>query len=771
MRRRIWVNYLTIFCLAILAFVDVEHTQAQSNEGHEFYFSFLEHIDQGTNSMVAIITSRSNTQGLIEAPALGFSRTFTTIPGETTIIDLPRAAETVGSERVQNNGLRILAQDPISVYIHQYSGMRSEASLVLPVESLGDEYFVMSYDGVSGGFGGGNQGVNPSEFLVLGTQEETMVSIELSADTEGGRSSGQTINVMLDAGQTYQVQGRDAIDDLTGSYIRSDKPVAVFSGNSWTSVPNSCTFRDNLLEQMYAVGTWGKMYVAAPSAHLSFNVYRVIAAEDGTQIEIISNTPNTINLNRGAFYEFQLRGEGAYIESNRPILVAQYIPGESCNGHNIGDPSMLLLNSIEQYRDTVTLYNSSFENITQNYINAVIKTEDIDITFLDGELMRDQAIFSGTLGRNDEFTYLTANVGIGAHNLISLGCGVIASSYGYGPIESYAYGGGASFARVNSNPIPEGGCLNDTVFFNTGLNPFQHEFLWDLGDGSFSTEASFEHFYPELGSYDLSLIIKNICLGTVDTLYRDFEITLRTAVEAIPDTMVCEGETVRLGATDVDRAGYIWTGPENYFSEEQFPHFENIPASASGTYAVVGVVSGCATFPAFMDVEVIPTPNPMFDVDTFFCSRNGSVIFEVGDFIGYEWSDGSSFPVYETDNEGTYWVNVTDDFGCVGSDSINIYDRCPTKLFIPNAFSPNNDGINDRLELFGNDVSKVLFQVFDRWGNLIFESTDLAKLWDGTNNGELAPAGVYVWKIIYDGVAKNRSIEQFQEYGSVTLIR
>ncbi len=762
-------RYLRLVLFVLMANgLDIHYLVAQSNEGKEFYFSFMQHIDQGQNSMVALISSRTSTRGVISAPSANFSSVFSTTPGETTIINLPKAAETIGSERIQNNGLRIISEEPISVYIHQYSGMRSEASLVLPIESLGNAYYVMSYEGITGF---NSSEVFPSEFLIVGTKDDSSVEITLSDDTEGGRRAGMKYSININAGQTYQVRARAASDDLTGTYIVSDKPVAVFGGNAWTSVPTSCNFRDNLLEQMYAVGTWGKQYVAAPSAHLAFNVYRVIAAEDNTSVEILSSSARTISLNQGNFNEFELRGEGAYIRSNKPILVAQYIPGESCNGRGNGDPSMLLLNSIEQYRDTVTLYNSSFENITENFINAVIKTEDTAITFLDGQVLKSTAIFSGTLGPDNEFTYLTAKVNTGAHNLISLGCGVIASAYGYGPIESYAYGGGASFSQVNSNPIPEGGCLNDTVFFDAGLNPFQHELFWDLGDGTFSTEASFQHFYRELGFYPVTLMIYNKCLDIRDTLYRDLEISLRQAVSAVPDTLVCEGTSLFLGATDVDRATYQWLGPDDFYSEEQYPIYDLIPASASGVYEVIGIISGCATFPVYTTVEVIPTPDPEFNQDTFFCSRDHEVILEVGDFIAYSWPDGSTGPSFTTAQEGLYKVYVTDEYDCVGTDSIQIYDRCPTQIFVPNAFSPNQDGINDRLEIFGNDINDFHLTIFDRWGNVVFESASQSDHWDGNFALTPAPAGVYTWRLDYAGIAANRQIKDYRKFGTITLIR
>ena len=75
------------------------------------------------------------------------------------------------------------------------------------------------------------------------------------------------------------------------------------------------------------------------------------------------------------------------------------------------------------------------------------------------------------------------------------------------------------FTEINANPIPEGGCLNDTILFDTGLSPERFTFDWDLGDGNTSTEGAFEHFYPALGTYPVSLILHDQCLNETDTFF------------------------------------------------------------------------------------------------------------------------------------------------------------------------------------------------------------------------------------------------------------
>jgi len=761
-------NLMTTTCrfsLFLFFFLSsINYAVAQSNEGTEFWFGFMEHVDVGNNSMVAMVTSKTGTSGTIRIPGQNWSQSFTVGANDVRIIDLPSFAENLGSEEIQSRGIQVETDQPSSVYIHQFHSFRSEATVVLPNSALGNEYYVMTYTGVF------NQGkTHPAEFLVVALQDETEVMITVSDQTEGGKTAGTTFTVLLNRGETYQVQAAQSSGDLTGSFISSDKRFNVFGGNSWTQVPSNCEFRDNLLEQMYPVSTWGKQFVTVPNDRLSFDVFRILAAEDGTNIEVQGSTTRTYNLNAGEFAEYQ-QSEATYILATKPITVAQYIPGQACNGHTVGDPSMVLLNAVEQTRDTVTLFNSSFERISENFINVITRTVDVNAVIFDGQPLINQGINFSTVGPNGEFSYARIPVSTGAHTIISEGCGVIATAYGYGQVESYAYSGGASFSSINANPIPEGGCLNDTILFDTGLSPFRFTFDWQLGDGTTSNLGRFTHFYPDLGAYPIQLILYDQCLDQRDTFQRDLLISLRQAVDVEPDILLCEGEAFQLGATDLADARYEWHGPNGYFSESQFPIFNAARLRDSGRYEVVGIVSGCATFPATQIVNVQATPVPDLGPDTLICSREDlSIVLDPGDFSTYLWQDFSRPSVYEAIEEGIFWVEVTDELGCEGSDTLILREQCPTALFVPNVFTPNDDGINDEFRAYGHDIISYQLRIYSRWGALLFESNQVDEHWDGYYDGEPLSSGVYTWVIELEGYLENGEVFTETRSGTVTL--
>lgn len=114
----------------------------------------------------------------------------------------------------------------------------------------------------------------------------------------------------------------------------------------------------------------------------------------------------------------------------------------------------------------------------------------------------------------------------------------------------------------------------------------------------------------------------------------------------------------------------------------------------------------------------------------------------------------------------TYYIEVTDSLGCHVEDTINItVDYFP--LFVPNGFSPNNDGINDELHVLGGGVASLQLQIFDKWGTLVFETLDIELGWDGTYNGKPVNTGVYVYKMDYQ--LKNG--ENSFLSGNITLFR
>ena len=739
----------------------------QSNEGRDFWFGFMEHRDKGENTMVVMISSRSTTTGSISIPKQGYQTDFSVNANDVTVIQLPNYVETIGSEYTNDNGIHISSSADVSVYIHQYFGMRSEASVVLPSVSLGNAYYVMSFTGVSDNFGGGPY---PSEFLIVASEDETNITYKLAGDTQNGKKKGTSHNLILSKGEVHQIRSNDWLTDLTGTYVSGDKDFAVFAGTPWSQVPVNCTAMDNLLEQMYPVSTWGTRYVASPFYGTSDDLYRIIAAEHNTNVRIEGTRTENIILNAGEYFDYS-SSQGSYIESDRPISVAQFIKGNNCNG-GVGDPSMVILNTVQQIRDTVTLFNSVFFAIDQNYINVICKKDEEDLIFIDNQKVVDLGISFTAIGEEGLFLFATINTSVGAHTLFTEGCGIIAMAYGYGNIESYAYSGGASFIDINENPIPEGGCLNDTILFSSGLPPDRYHVEWDLGDGTSTTEHEFEHSYPDLGTYPLSVIIEDICFDDIDTLYQDIQISLRQDISVGDDQSGCEGTDITLSAFDLEGARFEWMGPNDFAAEEQFPLLQNIESENGGIYEVVGNISGCKTIPKEVALEVFINPSPDLGQDVVLCAIDGDQIeLTIEDYQSYIWQDATHESTYIISSEGMYYVEVMDNNDCMGRDTIIAKEQCPTRIYIPNIFTPNDDGINDFFGVSEIEILSMHLSVYDRWGKLVFESQDADNKWAGMHSSSPVTVGQYAWVLKYEGYKKDASIFKAIKSGTILLMR
>jgi gliding motility-associated-like protein len=113
-----------------------------------------------------------------------------------------------------------------------------------------------------------------------------------------------------------------------------------------------------------------------------------------------------------------------------------------------------------------------------------------------------------------------------------------------------------------------------------------------------------------------------------------------------------------------------------------------------------------------------------------------------------------------------YCVDIITTDGCQDSACVDIVILCGD-VFIPNAFSPNNDGHNDDLGIYGNCINEAIFRVFDRWGELVFETRDIETRWDGKYKGYPVSAGVFVYQLM----AKLKNGDKVTKTGNITVVR
>jgi gliding motility-associated-like protein len=144
-----------------------------------------------------------------------------------------------------------------------------------------------------------------------------------------------------------------------------------------------------------------------------------------------------------------------------------------------------------------------------------------------------------------------------------------------------------------------------------------------------------------------------------------------------------------------------------------------------------------------------------------------------GKRISYKWNNGATtrnFFIRDKGQEGTQSVEVVEDSGCpVLRRTFEVAVNCEPKLILPTAFTPNGDGLNDNFEIKGGDFAFLNFQIYNRWGEIVFVSRGKDDNWDGTFMGKPCPEGVYVWQAKYENILKKD--EKTEAKGQVTLVR
>ncbi len=197
----------------------------------------------------------------------------------------------------------------------------------------------------------------------------------------------------------------------------------------------------------------------------------------------------------------------------------------------------------------------------------------------------------------------------------------------------------------------------------------------------------------------------------------------------------------------------------------------------SGTYTVYAVnfVTGCEdTLTGSVHISLITSPRVFLPDSGYFCDPSGFLLdggSYLPDSVIYIWQDGSDQRYFTAKEPGTYWVKVGNQ-QCFGIDSILI--KPCSELWLPNVFTPNSDGKNDRFyPVVTGDILSFKIEIYNRWGKMVYRSDDLQEGWDGThfNNGSECSEGVYYYVVYYQGIGRGDPPPETKLSGSVTLFR
>ncbi len=257
------------------------------------------------------------------------------------------------------------------------------------------------------------------------------------------------------------------------------------------------------------------------------------------------------------------------------------------------------------------------------------------------------------------------------------------------------------------------------------------------------------------------------CIG-YDTLKVNVKPTPATPIPSF-NTPICVGDTLKLLSTNIDNAKYKWEGPNDFVSDLQNPYIQNASIKDEGKYYVRSFVDDCQSDKVDIDVKIFQNPKDFLPNDTILC-KAGFRLNLKNIYSEYLWQDNSEKPYYDVANAGIYWVKVTDENNCSAIDTFKVRVACAPVIYIPTAFSPNDDTKNDKLIIYGSDVTKFNIKIFNRWGTLVYKSDNINEEWDGKYNNVTVPQGLYSVIIKYKGVYDINIVEKTR-FSTLTILR
>ncbi len=424
-----------------------------------------------------------------------------------------------------------------------------------------------------------------------------------------------------------------------------------------------------------------------------------------------------------------------------------------------------------------------FGNVNGDFINM----RDIHTVGIAGFFA---GAFSTDISNNLGWTFTNGPqyvYGLGPDVSLNLGSSIVLSSVNFngGPNTTYLWSTGSTDPNINVAQTGwyyitvnyAGSCIvHDSIFVGCNLdmnydithNPCFADSLGEILPIVPDTNYSYAYQWSNNTNYsavdDLAAGFYTVTINAdsglcvlIDTL----EITQPPEVFCDQsDTAFCIGDSVLLDLGNF--VSYVWN--DGYTDEYRWV------AQRDSFIVSVKDSDGCWSFPDTINIRQDLPPTIILGGDTTICI-GGYVTLDAGaGYDTYLWSNNSAMSNITTFNTGVYWVIVSEKT-CQSSDTVNIYN-CPPKFIVPNVFTPNGDGYNDKFEIVYQNIWEFEIRIFNRWGTRVYHSSNLESQWDGQINNQEATEGVYFWEITYKEYnGQGGGSEDKRVKGTVSLYR
>ena len=716
-------------------YVLVAKGQTTSNEGLDFWAVFPTHIPTSPTTLAKMslyITSQQNSSGKV---SIGDQNSdFNVLANQIVEIpidyDLAHLDYSLSNTVIKNKGIHIKV-DPgkakVAVFAFISASARSEAYLVLPQEAMGQQYFAIGHQGIPVPTDAENGYQGKHYLIITATEPNTNIVIT--------RTDRSVITKNLpEAGDIFQLTSDE---DFSGTRIESTgcSKFAVYTGHSgiaYNHKPGPINSFDPLIQQLYPINSWGRKYGLIPFYDRTY-FYKVVAAEDGTEINVDGKVLATLNAGESFIPEHLPLNAPLLLIATKPVSVAQFAYVQvdlnmRPEVETLGDPDMVILNPEEYNLKTITLF-ASFDRTPEFYLNVFMKTAGT------GSFRINGLVPSGIwkkLPADPSYSYIQIAFNQNTLKSPSLALtadeGFNAMAYGFGEFESYAYSAGTNLAvnnylqltNLNANVTSTNACINEPLAVKVVLPAKAIKLEWQFEDPS----SNFSENNPVATSF------VNEEGGTQYTYTYNKGIVRYNTLGIHKVVVIAELDPATNPCPD-ESGGRVYT--YNFeIIEPQFSVPDTVEVLAGGTVKIPG--------------------------------KPG-----IGN-IRYQWSPSFGLsdptivdPIVTAEQTSQYKITSYSDLGC--SITKEVVVKVTNTLNIPNTISPNGDGVNDVWNLvLLNTYENALVEIFNRYGQRVYSSVGYRVPFDGYYQGQALPLGTYYYVISPRNGKKSVS-------GSLTIIR
>jgi hypothetical protein len=554
-----------IFLLAILILPGIDG-QAQTTQGTDFWVSFGKNRNKtaaevnlqirvvATKATKVTYTFTSNGATVTKDIAAGEVNTFVLTDAQKALV-YQATSPTVGA-LISKLSLYIQSTEPVSVYALNQVQYWTDATNLLPVNTLGTDYYHISYvpSNTTGSAGDVTVGAYFDGYTIVAIEDGTNIYLNGSTTPKNATP--------LTKGQVYSVY--EYGKDMTGYHITSNNPIALFSTNVCARVPSDKNASDLLYQQMVPVCAWGKNHFV-PATIREMERVRIVASEDNTTITQTGGTVKSgslSNLSKGHFVELEIKlaTGGGYISADKPVGVCSYLVGSYATSVTYvdGDPSLAWVPPVEQFVDAATIAPfapGTATALTAHYAQIIARTSALGETTMSIGTGASTALSGGTwtTGANPDYSFYNLPLTNTTQSYTFANpTGLAIMGYGLGHDESYYYLA-ASAARDFTIPATA------TFYVDGELYSAVNRRRFCGGAANFQIKAVLQNISPSVGylkwfvdgaeqtavAYDFEWELAKSLLGPGDHTIRmlvtdqnnqtyDYETMIRICAAVIP---------------------------------------------------------------------------------------------------------------------------------------------------------------------------------------------------------------------------------------------